>query len=128
MLFRSCSVVYTGTHDNATLQGWLLEASQEEITMIADYLKLSAAKDFSALQDMKNNGSLCKNLIELAMSSVADFAIIPLQDIYTLDNTARMNTPSTSGGQNWKWRMSQDQFSKEKALWLKGMSEKYKRN
>lgn len=126
--YTPCSVVYTGTHDNATLQGWLLEASQEEITMIADYLKLSAAKDFSALQDMKNNGSLCKNLIELAMSSVADFAIIPLQDIYTLDNTARMNTPSTSGGQNWKWRMSQDQFSKEKALWLKGMSEKYKRN
>lgn len=123
-----CSVVYTGTHDNATLQGWLLEASDEEIGMIAKYLNLYDKYDSETIEAMKNDGRLCKILIELAMSSIANFSVIPLQDIFALGNEARMNIPSTTGGLNWQWRMTSEQFSSEKAKWLKTMSKEYKRN
>ena len=126
--YISRTVAYTGTHDNATMQGWLLEASDEEIKMIADYIGLSKTDDWNLIQQKKTNGTLCKMLIELIFSSVADFAIVPLQDIFCLGNEARMNVPSTTGGHNWQWRMSSVYFDDEKAEWLKGLSEKDNRN
>ena len=58
--------------------------------------------------------------------------MIPLQDIYTLGSEARMNEPSTAGGTNWQWRMSEDmlygQRAEAKAQWLKKMSIMYDRN
>ena len=55
---------------------------------------------------------ICRNMIRLVMGSVAGRCIIPIQDYLQLDNSARINQPSTLGT-NWKWRLKEGQFSKE---------------
>ena len=87
-------MVYTGTHDNETLQGWFKSINQEEIEMVRDYL--DAEK--TPLKELH------KPMIKAAMSSVAATCIIPMQDYLGLDNSARTNKPSTVG-QNWRWRV-----------------------
>jgi 4-alpha-glucanotransferase len=84
------AVVYTGTHDNDTTKGWYRERTSEEKDLIRRYL---ARPDDDIVWDF----------IRMAMASVACFAIFPMQDILNLDSKARMNTPSTLGG-NWAWR------------------------
>ncbi len=109
------TIVYTGTHDNDTLQGWLNTADERTIDVIRDYIAGGLA------ENRPSKESLCANLISKALFSNADFAIIPMQDIFALDSRARMNIPSTSGGINWQWRMNSEYFSEEKAAWLKNM-------
>ncbi|MEA3309515.1 MAG: 4-alpha-glucanotransferase [Chloroflexota bacterium] len=84
------SVIYTGTHDNETTMGWYQSRGKKEKEKLHTYLgPVSEAINWA--------------LIRLAYSSVANTAIIPLQDVLGLDNTARMNTPATPSG-NWGWR------------------------
>ncbi len=88
------SVVYTGTHDNNTTVGWfegLPEYKQRELAEVLGHEIHDPAWD----------------LIRVAMASVARTAIIPMQDLLRLDQSARMNTPGTSDG-NWRWRMNAD--------------------
>ncbi|MGJ5630340.1 4-alpha-glucanotransferase [Nostoc sp. CALU 1950] len=85
------AVVYTGTHDNDTTVGWFNSASDYEKHNLWLYL-----------------GCICSegiqwDLIRLALSSIANQAIIPLQDVLGLGNEARMNFPSVAEG-NWEWR------------------------
>ena len=61
------------------------------------------------------------------MSSVADTAIIPMQDYLGLGSEARINTPSTLGN-NWRWRMKKDDFTKELAEEIKDMTKLYGRS
>jgi 4-alpha-glucanotransferase len=84
------SVVYTGTHDNDTTRGWYRERTPEEKDLIRRYLS-------------RPDHDLVWDFIRMAMASVACFAIVPMQDVLSLDSDARMNTPSTLGG-NWVWR------------------------
>ncbi|MDR2516587.1 MAG: 4-alpha-glucanotransferase [Spirochaetaceae bacterium] len=88
------SVVYTGTHDNDTALGWFNTARREDTALARDYLGL-------APDSAEGNWAF----IRAALSSVADLAVIPLQDYLGLDSRARMNTPATLGGSNWQWRM-----------------------
>ena len=98
---RNC-VVYTGTHDNETLISWLEDITPQERRQVRKYLN-----------NFHDSGKeLCDDLICLVMQSVADLCIIPMQDYLGLDNSARMNQPSTLG-KNWKWRLKEGQFSKE---------------
>ena len=53
--------------------------------------------------------------IRAALSSVADLAIVPFQDYLDLGSEARINTPSTVGGRNWRWRMAKDCATKKLA-------------
>ena len=94
------SVVYTGTHDNETLVGWLGSILPEEREMARDYLWDHRTPD----------SELHWSLIALAMRSGARTCIIPLQDYLGLDNTCRINTPSTVG-KNWRWRVKERQLS-----------------
>jgi 4-alpha-glucanotransferase len=89
---RNC-VVYTGTHDNSTTTGWFKSARPEDAALAADYFGI------------KDESEGCRAFIRGAFSSVANLAVIPMQDYLGLDNAARMNTPSTSGG-NWQWRLT----------------------
>jgi len=89
---RNC-VVYTGTHDNATTPGWFKSAHPDDVKLALDFLGLNNCKEAYGA------------FIRCALSSVADTAIIPMQDYLGLDDRARMNTPSTIGG-NWQWRMA----------------------
>lgn len=110
-------VVYTGTHDNETLLGWLGSITPQEVRYVQDYLGL----------DSDEPKTLCKGLIRAAQSSVADYCIIPLQDYLYLDNSARMNTPSTTGG-NWQWRMDADCLTDALAEEIQKMTKLYGRH
>jgi 4-alpha-glucanotransferase len=84
-------VVYTGTHDNATSRGWW------------DSLDQDSRWRFAALV----GGSVHSpswQLLELALASSADLAVVPVQDLLELDDGARFNTPGTASG-NWNWRL-----------------------
>jgi 4-alpha-glucanotransferase len=99
-LDRNC-IVYTGTHDNNTLRGWLEEeVGAAEKKNIIRYLgkKLTGEKTGEAI-------------IRLAMMSVADTALIPLQDYLRLDGSARMNQPARQDG-NWVWRCTPEHFDR----------------
>lgn len=112
---RNC-VVYTGTHDNETLVSWYKEISEKERKMLRDYLH-----DY-----MTPDEEIYGSIIALAMRSVADICIIPIQDYLGLDNSARMNAPSTLGD-NWKWRIQKNQFDKELQKNIKKMALMYGR-
>jgi 4-alpha-glucanotransferase len=102
---RTHSVVYTGTHDNETTVGWFKSGSkprrQPHIKHCLRYLKTSGKE-------------INWDIITAAFRSVGEIAIVPLQDILGLDNSARMNTPGTMDG-NWEWRITQEQL--ENADW-----------
>ena len=87
------SVVYTGTHDNVTTEGWRQSASAEDVAYACRYLRC-APED------------LTEAMICACLSCVSDMAVIPLADWLHLDAEARINTPSTQGA-NWQWRLTQ---------------------
>ncbi len=92
-------VVYTGTHDNNTVMGWLeKEASRSEKHCLS---VISGCMDFAR--------ETAWNLIRFAMLSPARWSIIPAQDLLGLGAAARMNTPGKARG-NWLWRMTDSQF------------------
>jgi 4-alpha-glucanotransferase len=82
--------VYTGTHDNATCIGWWQQLSHEQRNQVEELLGAVQAPGWQ--------------LLELALASQADRAIVPLQDLLQLGDGARFNTPGTSSG-NWQWRL-----------------------
>lgn len=108
------SVVYTGTHDNNTVIGWMKSAPEQDAELAKKYLMLSRAEGYSW------------GMIRGALSSVSNTAVVTAQDILSLDGRARMNTPSTIGG-NWVWRAKKDAFSKEIAQRLRDYTELYQR-
>jgi 4-alpha-glucanotransferase len=111
--FSPNNVVYTGTHDNETTVGWYRNASASERDHVRRYLA-SDGRD------------IAWDLIRLAYSSVADMAIIPLQDLMNLDNRARMNFPGKASGY-WKWRFTPSMLSDEIGSRLAELSELYGR-
>lgn len=88
---RNC-IVYTGTHDNETILGWYKG------------LKAGVRRSVKKYLDIRGNGDIPWYFIRAAFASVADTAVIPMQDYLGLDNAGRINIPSTLGG-NWEWRM-----------------------
>ncbi len=119
-------VVYTGTHDNDTLQGWLLNCDDRQIVYVASYF-YGRKVDINEARNLVENGSLRKEMIRKTFESTACFAIIPMQDITGIDNNGRMNMPSTTG-KNWTWRMNLNDLKYEDSVWLKELSEIYGRN
>ncbi|MBN1640131.1 MAG: 4-alpha-glucanotransferase [Anaerolineae bacterium] len=106
-------VVYTGTHDNDTAVGWFTHADPEERAAALAYLGCNAH-------------DLHWALIRAAMASVADMAIVPLQDVLGLGSHARMNLPGTIGA-NWTWRFTEDMLSEHLAARLAEMATLYER-
>lgn len=98
---KNC-VVYTGTHDNDTVRGWFSSAPGEDVAFARRYLNITNDK----------NGIW--EFIRAAMASVANLAVVQMQDYLNLDSQARMNTPSTIGG-NWRWRLSPNALAPELA-------------
>lgn len=112
---RNC-IIYTGTHDNNTTRGWFShDAAEEEKEMLSRY--------FGRKLDEEN---VSMELARYAMMSVADTAIIPMQDFLELGLEARMNTPSTTYG-NWEWRVSAEQLTPELAGKILEMTKLYGR-
>lgn len=111
---RNC-VVYTGTHDNDTTAGWLEGAGEAERKQAAAYFNLTEEEGCSW------------GLIRGALASVADVAVVPMQDILGLGSWARMNKPSTVGGTNWKWSMQANALTDELAERLRAVTSRYMR-
>jgi 4-alpha-glucanotransferase len=109
------AVVYTGTHDNDTTAGWLSHAEDADLMNgLTHYL----GKDSATITSW--------DLIRLAFSSVANQAIIPLQDILELGTEARMNFPSKAEG-NWAWRYQPGALTEATGIKLKSMTETFGR-
>lgn len=102
-------VVYTGTHDNDTLMGWLETANPDDVRYAREYCKMPDDEPFNW------------GLIRVAYECKADMAVIPMQDLLGLGKEARMNTPSVLGG-NWTWRVRKEEYSDELAQTLRTMS------
>lgn len=96
---RNC-VVYTGTHDNDTIKGWFDSISAEDRDYLLRYLNISECQ----------SENIHWYLIRLAMQSVADICIIPIQDYLGLGSEGRINIPSTVSG-NWRWRLLEGEFT-----------------
>jgi len=110
------SVVYTGTHDTNTAKGWFQwEARPEVRKRLFAYI----GRELSAEQ-------VSWELVRLAFVSVADTAIVPLQDLLALGGEARMNRPATSQG-NWEWRFTPEQMTPSLVAKLAEMTALYGR-
>ncbi len=99
------AVVYSGTHDNDTARGWWIRLTEEERQRARDYLGT-------------NGREIEWDLIRAAQASVAERAIVPVQDVFGLGSEARMNTPGSSEG-NWAWRAREEDFRPERAAYLR---------
>jgi 4-alpha-glucanotransferase len=94
------TVVYTGTHDNATTRGWFETLPEDQRRNMWNYLKRPGGK----------SDEVAWELIRLAWSSPAGLAIAPLQDLLNLGAEARMNMPGSTEG-NWCWRCTDEMLS-----------------
>jgi 4-alpha-glucanotransferase len=112
---KNC-VVYTGTHDNNTVKGWFTrEARPEDRKRIFEYIGREVKEE-----------NIHWEFIRLAMMSVANMAIIPIQDILGLGEEAKMNLPSTPQG-NWEWRLIPNQITHSAIEKFREMTEIYGR-
>lgn len=106
-------VVYTGTHDNDTTLGWLQSAKPDERAMLKKYIDAPVEEQL-------------RKLVEMAFASVANIAIVPMQDVLELDTKSRMNTPGTSEG-NWEWRFQWKQLKQGQKKLLSELTAIYNR-
>jgi 4-alpha-glucanotransferase len=111
------TVALTGTHDFNTVRGWFENDATPE----------NREQLFRYLGRMVNVEDIHWELIRLAMMSVANMVIIPMQDVLGLDGSARMNRPGTING-NWEWRLSSRNLTPSIAEKLKSMTQLYGRN
>jgi 4-alpha-glucanotransferase len=107
-------VAYTGTHDNDTTRSWFAHAPKYEQRFCLSYLGYPPSN------------KIAHTMLRVIWSSVAIFAIAPMQDFLNLGGSARMNLPATTSG-NWRWRMKADAIKPQLLSWLKEMNITYNR-
>lgn len=108
------SVSYTGTHDNDTVLGWYNSASEEERDFCNRYLN-------------RTDEPISYAMLRSLYGSVSKMTIATMQDLLQLDTTARMNIPSTLGG-NWVWRMQEGDITPEVESFLLEITKLYDRS
>ena len=111
--YTSNCVAYTGTHDNDTVRGWYKTAPEHERDYARRYLKTDGS-------------DISWDMIRAVWSSVAVYALAPMQDLLSLDGEARMNFPSKLGG-NWEWRLGEGHLGESLAGRLREMNQLYLR-
>jgi len=111
--YSSNFVAYTGTHDNDTTLGWLKSTKGEEKSCAKKYLRGTSKKAL-------------RKALEYVWASVANTAVVPMQDILELGTKARMNTPGIANG-NWDWRFQWKQLKNRQKEFIKTITEKYNR-
>lgn len=106
-------VAYTGTHDNETATGWYRSTGKNRRAFCRKYLHA-------------NGREIHWDIVRAVFASVADTAIVPLQDILGLGNEARMNTPAGNGS-NWQWRFNDGDLTDAVGDRLRELTETYGR-
>ena len=109
-------VVYTGTHDNKTVRAWY-----EHVASAGDKQRLSEYSNHTL-----NKMNVADVMMHLVQGSVAQLAVLPVQDVLRLGAEAVMNTPSTSNS-NWEWRLRPGQFMQQQVKYLKDLTALYGR-
>jgi 4-alpha-glucanotransferase len=102
-------VVYTGTHDNDTTKGWF---TSTDVATTQSWQEIHAERAYAQRYINTDGKEIHWDMIRLALSSVADTAVIPLQDLLGLDSRARMNLPGKAAG-NWQWRFEKGQLDRQ---------------
>ena len=97
---REC-LAYTGTHDNDTTLGWYERLDPRTRARVDFFLRVTP-------------GAMPEALIRAALGSVAQLAVVPMQDLLGLGSEARLNTPGTVSG-NWRWRLPAGALTEELA-------------
>jgi len=113
-LYHNNVIAYTGTHDNETTTQWFKNLKPSDLKYCLDYIN-------------HQRGSKTDSLIKATLQTVADTAIIPLQDYLNLGEEARFNIPSTLGG-NWVWRLKQGQIDRMSRNKIKRFTKLYGRS
>lgn len=116
-VFPTSCIAYTGTHDNETVAGWWSSMSDQMRAEVARYYQFDVGADV---------GHVVWSLIEAALGSRADVAVIPIQDLLVLGDSARMNDPATFVG-NWSWRMPPNGQSADLAASVRRLAKRYGR-
>ena len=109
------TVCYTGTHDNLTMRQWFDTADDEMLEFVRDYM------------DLREDDNFVWASIRMALASVSDLAITPMQDLLDLGGEARMNFPGTLSDSNWTWRMKDGIISPVTAQRLRKITKLYGR-
>jgi 4-alpha-glucanotransferase len=118
------TAVYTGTHDSDTVVGWF--NSKAGVGSTRDKAQINKEREY-CLKYLNSDGEeIHWDFIRAAMASVADVAIVPLQDLLGLDSGARMNLPASEQG-NWGWRFKTDALTRALSEKLKEMTGIYGR-
>lgn len=110
---KNC-VVYTGTHDNYTVNGWFKNTNKPDVDYAVRYLNLNEKEGYNW------------GFIRGALSSVGSLAIAQMQDYLGLEDEGRMNIPSTLGG-NWQWRVKKEALTEELAEKINKITKLYGR-
>lgn len=110
-------VIYTGSHDNQTIRGWY--ESQEKKTRVAirNSLKKSGYE----------HRIISKRFVNLTLDSIAEMAILPMQDVINLGDEGRVNTPGTLGSPNWEWKLTSFHKFKKEISYLRNLINNCKR-
>ena len=96
-------IAYPGTHDNTTVADWLRHAPAKERRKATAYLGLNEEE------------GLVDGMLRGVLASPAKLAVIPMADWLGLGAAGRINTPSTLGGNNWRWRLKAEQLTPQLA-------------
>jgi 4-alpha-glucanotransferase len=100
-MYERTSVAYTGTHDNDTTAGWYASLDHDTRGRVDYFLRAGADQ-------------MPQAMIHALVASVAQLAVIPMQDLLGLGSEARLNTPGTVAG-NWSWRLPDGSLTPELA-------------
>ncbi|MBR1865330.1 MAG: 4-alpha-glucanotransferase [Lachnospiraceae bacterium] len=111
---RNC-IVYGGTHDNETLRGYFDHMKKKDIAYALEYTDSSSKEE------------LIHQIFLMTYRSVANTVIFQMQDVLEKGNEARMNLPSTIG-ENWRWRLKKNEFTKKQIKWLNNLTKLYGRD
>lgn len=88
-------VIYTGSHDNQTIKGWYMSQSKKAQREIRKAFRNLGYAD----------RSISRRFVRFTLDSIAEIAILPLQDVINLGDEGRINTPGTLGSPNWEWKL-----------------------
>ena len=118
------TAVYTGTHDNDTTVGWFNSSARAGSTR--DEEQVNRERKF-CLDYLKSDGKeIHRDFIRVVLASVADTAVVPMQDLLGLGTEARMNLPASTQG-NWQWRCKEGEITEELGAKLKELTSIYGR-
>jgi malto-oligosyltrehalose synthase/4-alpha-glucanotransferase len=110
-------IAYTGTHDNNTVKGWYRQTADDDVReQVEKYLGQAIGEE-----------TICSEMARLVYASVAKTAILPMQDVLCLDESAKMNSPG-SNENNWAWRLLPGQVAPEHEQFLSDLTVLFNRD